>query len=70
MAYRVIHGHEDIEALLPEDSLRRSRLPDLARVRFTLVASNFDEEHAAWKPISEGSTVVLTRQDDPVIAPL
>ncbi|MBI5536923.1 MAG: class II glutamine amidotransferase [Deltaproteobacteria bacterium] len=68
MAYRVIHGQEDIEALLPEDALRRSRLPDLARVRFTIVAAEFDEQPTArWKALPDCSTVVLGRYDEPSI---
>ena len=71
MAYRLVHGQEDIEALLPEDALRRSRLPDLARVRFTLLAADFDEPpKGRWKVLPDCSTVVLGRYDEPIIESL
>lgn len=69
-AYRVVLGHQDIEALLPEDALRRSRLPDLARVRFTIIASDFEGLGRSWTPVPDRSTVVLTRHDEPVIESL
>ena len=71
MAYRVVSGHDDIEALLPEDALRRSRLPDLARVRFTIVGANFDEPPSnPWKALPDGSTIVLDRHEQPSIEPI
>lgn len=63
MAYRPIHGQDDIEALLPDDAFRRSRLPDLARVRFDLIGADFDEPPAGqWVVVPDGSTVALGRQ--------
>ncbi len=68
MAYRVVRGQDDIEDLLPEDALRRSRLPDLARVRFTIVGAQFDEPPSApWKKLPDCSTMVLGRHDEPTI---
>lgn len=71
MAYRMIHGQEDIEALLPEDALRRSRLPDLARVRFAIIGAEFDAAPTGrWKALPDCSTVVLERNDEPCIESL
>jgi predicted glutamine amidotransferase len=71
MAYRIVHGQDDIEALLPDDALRRARLPDLARVRFTIVAAEFEEPPTSpWKSLPDCSTVVLGRHDEPAIESL
>ncbi|MCU0690616.1 MAG: class II glutamine amidotransferase [Polyangiaceae bacterium] len=67
MAFRVIHGSEDIEALLPDDGLRRRRLPDMARVRFTILASEVPEPRPGWTLLPDRSTVVLGRLDEPVV---
>ena len=67
MAYRPVSGENDIEALLPEDGLRRRRLPDMARVRFTIVASGLSEPRYGWTKMPERSTVVLGRLDEPVV---
>ncbi len=68
MGYRVVLGESDIEALLPEDGLRRRRLPDLARVRFTIIGAQFEETPpAGWILVPDHSTVVLSRLDEPVV---
>ena len=67
MAYRPIRGENDIEALFPEDGLRRRRLPDMARVRFTIIASGVTEPGPGWTKMPERSTVVLGRLDEPVV---
>lgn len=67
MAYRVISGQNDIEALLPDDGLRRRRLPDLALVRFTILASGFPEPKPGWTTLPDRSTVLLGRLDEPVV---
>lgn len=67
MAYRHVRGENDIEALFPEDGLRRRRLPDMARVRFTIIASGVKETGAGWTKLPERSTVVLGRLDEPVV---
>jgi glutamine amidotransferase len=67
MAFRPVRGENDIEALLPEDGLRRRRLPDMARVRFTVIATGLSEPRPGWTKMPERSTVVLGRLDEPVV---
>jgi len=67
MAYRVVSGQNDIEALLPDDGLRRRRLPDLALVRFTILATGFPEPKPGWTTLPDRSTVQLGRLEEPVV---
>jgi len=67
MAYRPIRGEHDLEALFPEDGLRRRRLPDMAHVRFTIVATGIAEPQPGWTKLPERSTVVLGRLDEPSV---
>lgn len=67
MAYRPVRGENDIEALLPEDGMRRRRLPDMALVRFNIVISGLTEARHGWTKMPERSTVVLGRLEEPVV---
>jgi predicted glutamine amidotransferase len=70
IAWRAVRGEADIEALLPEDGLRRIRLPDMARVRFTLVAGGFTDELPRWNLLPDRATVVFGRLEEPVVEPI
>jgi glutamine amidotransferase len=71
MGYRVVRGEQDIEALLPDDGLRRRRLPDLARVRFTIVGAQFEAPPpGCWTLLPDRSTVVVSRFDEPMVEAL
>lgn len=68
MAYRPVHGQDDIEALLPDDAFRRSRLPDLARVRFNIIGADFDEPPTGrWVVLPDRSTVIIGRHDGAIV---
>ncbi|PIE05569.1 MAG: class II glutamine amidotransferase, partial [Sorangium cellulosum] len=67
MAYRPVQGENDIETLLSEDSMRRRRLPDMARVRFCVVASGLQEKRHGWTRMPDRSTLVLDRFNQPVV---
>jgi len=68
MAYRPVNGQEDIEALLPDDAFRQSRLPDLARVRFNIIGADFDEAPSGrWVVLPDCSTVIIGRHDGAVV---
>lgn len=68
MAYRPVNGLEDIEALLPDEFSRRSRMPDLARVRFNIIAADFDEAPGGrWVVLPDSSMVVIGRHDGAVV---
>lgn len=70
IAWRSVHGEDDIEALLPEDGLRRIRLPDMARVRFTVVAGGFTDELPRWNLLPDRATVIFGRLEEPVVEPI
>jgi glutamine amidotransferase len=71
MAYREFRGRDDADAILGDDLVLRQRTPDLARMHFTLLASNFDETPSSrWKPVKGPALVTLTRADSPVVEAL
>lgn len=70
MAYRVLKGRHDVEELLGEDGLKRSRIPSVDSTRFSLVASELEGVPAGWTPVDEHAIVTMTRSDDPVSEPL
>lgn len=70
MAWRPVRGENDLEALLPEDGLRRIRLPDMARVRFTLIGGGFSGELPNWKRLPDCATAIFGRLEEPVVEPL
>ncbi len=70
MAYRVIKGRADLERLLGDDTLRRTRIPDMASCRFCLLASDFDHEPQDWCDVAQDTMVTVTRTDDPIIETL
>ena len=67
VAYRPVRGETDIDALLSADTLRGRRLPDMARVRFTIVASAVSESCQGWSRIPAHSTMVVDRLNEPVV---
>ncbi|PKN48533.1 MAG: class II glutamine amidotransferase [Deltaproteobacteria bacterium HGW-Deltaproteobacteria-20] len=67
MAFRPVRGENDIDALLSQDALRGRRLPDMARVRFTVVASGQSETRPGWTKMPAHSTVIIDRLDEPVV---
>lgn len=68
MAYRTILGKNDADMIVGDDPQLRRRAPDLANLRFTLVASDFDADPPPrWKRIGERAIVTLTRGDEPKI---
>lgn len=73
MRLRVLSGKSDADAVIGDDPQLRRKTPELARMRFTLVASDFDDlpsADARWKAIDERAIVTTTRDDDPRIEAL
>jgi predicted glutamine amidotransferase len=72
MRLRVISGAIDAEAMLGEDALLRRKIPELARMRFSMAASDFDEvaPNGRWKAVPERSIVTMLRDVDPRIEAL
>lgn len=77
MAYRVYAGAHDAEALLGDDAALRRKVPELDRVHFVLLASDFDEEWSfaassplaepRWKSVPERAILTLHRGEAPEI---
>src|SRR5262245_14732177 len=72
MAYRIYQGDGDIERLLGDVSMGRTRIPDFAASRLAIVGSDFDDDRApvGWITVADRAIVQFTRADDPVVEPL
>lgn len=77
MGYRVFSGKADAEALIGDDVTLRRKTPELDRMHFTLLASDFDSDFsfastavtgpAHWKPLTERAIVTIARGQEPLI---
>ena len=65
-AYRVLKGRNDVEELLGEEGLRKTRIPSVDSTRFTLVASGLETLPEGWMAADNRSIVTLTRSHDPL----
>ncbi len=71
MYLRELNGKLDADMLIGDDAQLRRRAPELARMRFTLVVSDADEDlRGRWKRVPAGSVVTATRADAPKVEPL
>ena len=70
MAYRVLKGRHDVEELLGEEGLRKTRIPSIDSTRFTVIGSELDAIPAGWTAVESPCIVTLTRTDDPHTEPL
>jgi predicted glutamine amidotransferase len=72
MSLRTLSGRGDADAVIGEDVQLRRKIPELGRMHFTLVASDFDETppNGRWKAVPECAIVTMTRDDDPRIEAL
>ena len=72
MRVRELSGKTDADAVIGDDPQLRRKIPELARMHFTLVASDFDEAppNGRWKAVPERAIVTLSRDDAPRIEPL
>ena len=72
MAYRVFSGRSDMERLLSDGGLTKSRAPDEAKSRLTLVGADFDDDQPppGWTSVAERAIVTLSRTDDPQVETL
>lgn len=79
MGYRVVAGKGDADALIGDDLNLRRKTPELDRMHFVLLASDFDEEGAIgasgptvqsrWKVVPDRAIVTLERGKPPVVEP-
>jgi predicted glutamine amidotransferase len=80
MAYRQFAGKSDADALIGDDQQLRRRAPELAQMRFVLLASDLDDLSSPdaatrarldrWKKVSDRAIVTLTRAEEPKIEAL
>ncbi len=69
MATRVYRGKSDADALIGDDLALRRKVPEMERMYFALVASDFDAEPPpTWNSVALGTFVVAERTSLEVIA--
>ncbi|MCL2451195.1 MAG: class II glutamine amidotransferase [Polyangiaceae bacterium] len=69
MRLRGISGKTDAELVIGDDPQLRRRIPELTRVHFSLVASDFDGPvpNGRWKVVPDSAIVTMSRDEDPRI---
>ncbi len=71
MYFRELNGKMDADMIIGDDVQLRRRAPELARMRFTLVASDVDEElRGRWRAMGPRTILTATRADAPTVEPL
>ncbi len=72
MAVRTLSGRDDADAVIGDDAQLRRRTPELGRVHFDIVASDFDSASVPprWNAVKDHAMVTLTRDDAPKFEPL
>jgi predicted glutamine amidotransferase len=72
MSLRVLSGKGDADAVIGDDPQLRRKIPEVARMHFTLAASDFDEAvpSGRWSAVPDCAIVTMTRDDDPGIEAL
>lgn len=72
MRLRVISGAHDADVMLGEDAQLRRKIPELNRMRFSMVASDFDDggPNGRWKAVPEQSIVTMLRDVEPRVEAL
>ncbi len=69
MATRIYRGKSDADTLIGDDLSLRRKVPEMERMYFAMVASDFDSEPPpTWSVIGLGAFVVATRTSLEVIA--
>jgi len=72
MSIRVLSGKADADAVIGEDTQLRRKIPELARIHFTIAASDFDDPppNSRWKVVPDCAIVTMSRDEDPRIEAL
>jgi glutamine amidotransferase len=72
MRLRVFNGKADADLVIGEDPQLRRKIPELARMHFSLCASDFDDTppNGRWKAVPDCAIVTLSRDLDPRIEAL
>jgi glutamine amidotransferase len=72
MRWRVFSGKTDADLIIGDDLQLRRKTPELGRMHFALIASDFDDAppNTRWKPAPSRAIVTLSRGEDPKIEAL
>jgi predicted glutamine amidotransferase len=67
MRVRVLAGKGDADGIIGDDPQLRRKIPELSRMHFTLVASDFDDTppNSRWKAVPDCAIVTMSRDEDP-----
>jgi glutamine amidotransferase len=69
MAYRLLHGREDLEPLFAQKGSEKLRMPDLEPCRLAVVASDFESDGIpqGWTEVPMGAMIAFSRTHEPTI---
>jgi glutamine amidotransferase len=72
MCVRTLSGKADAEAVIGDDPQLRRKIPELARVHFTIAASDFDAPvpNGRWKAVPASAILTMSCDADPKIEAL
>jgi predicted glutamine amidotransferase len=72
MSLRVFAGKADADAVIGDDPQLRRKIPEIARMHFTIAASDFDDgaPSGRWKAVPDSAIVTMSRDEDPNIEAL
>ncbi|MDP9033746.1 MAG: class II glutamine amidotransferase [Myxococcota bacterium] len=67
MRIRVLSGKSDADGIIGDDPQLRRKIPEIARMHFTVAASDFDEAqlNSHWKAVPDHAMVTMSRDEDP-----
>jgi glutamine amidotransferase len=67
MRLRVLAGKGDADLVMGDDPQLRRKIPELSRMHFTLVASDFDDAppNSRWMAVPDCAIVTMSRDEDP-----
>jgi len=72
MRLRTFSGKSDAELVIGDDPQLRRKVPELARIHFSIAASDFDDEvpSGRWRAVPDCAIVTMSRDDEPRIEAL
>ncbi|MDP9151676.1 MAG: class II glutamine amidotransferase [Myxococcota bacterium] len=67
MRILVLSGKSDADGIIGDDPQLRRKIPEIARMHFTVAASDFDEPspNGRWKSVPDHAIVTMSRDEDP-----
>jgi predicted glutamine amidotransferase len=66
MSVRTLSGKPDADAIIGDDAQLRRKVPELARMHFTIAASDFDDPvpNGRWKAVPDGAILTMSGDED------